>query len=282
MKKFNIYIILGIIALFALFAMDKKEAITCNEMLQLNAPNTVSPGAEFSLDLLTVGASGSWGGSVELQLNGCNINGATSKTLVLVSDLPNPLTYKVQTSSSGTACTMTGTVMYGNCAIKPFSKTVTLSTIQVCTYGSWSAWSDAVNNCGTRTRTSSSPSCTATTETLSCQGTCTDSSWTPNQNTVCSGSSFTQTSNCGNTRQQVGTKDCSACVDSSWSPQVTTICSNVTVQQTSNCGNTRIVLGEKNCGGSSPNNTTDDFDISKYLPYIIFGFIAVFMIAMVK
>jgi hypothetical protein len=38
---------------------------------------------------------------------------------------------------------------------------------------------------------------------------CTDTSWSPDTSTVCSGVSMTQTSNCGNTRNVVGTKDCS-------------------------------------------------------------------------
>jgi len=44
---------------------------------------------------------------------------------------------------------------------------------------------------------------------LSCDVTCTDSSWSPSPSTVCSGSQFIQTSNCGNTRTAMGTKDCS-------------------------------------------------------------------------
>jgi len=37
---------------------------------------------------------------------------------------------------------------------------------------------------------------------------CVDISWTPSPSTVCSGESFIQTSNCGKTRNSVGTKDC--------------------------------------------------------------------------
>jgi len=43
----------------------------------------------------------------------------------------------------------------------------------------------------------------------SCVGECTDTSWLPDPSTVCLEISFTQTSNCGNPRTFIGTKDCS-------------------------------------------------------------------------
>jgi len=39
-----------------------------------------------------------------------------------------------------------------------------------------------------------------------CEGPCVDFAWSPDHDTVCSGKVFTQTSNCGNTRLQQGTK----------------------------------------------------------------------------
>ncbi len=44
--------------------------------------------------------------------------------------------------------------------------------------------------------------------TASIVSTCTSTSWSPEPSTVCSGLGFTQTSNCGNTRGSIGTKDC--------------------------------------------------------------------------
>lgn len=43
-----------------------------------------------------------------------------------------------------------------------------------------------------------------------CTG-CVDTSWTPDPSTVCDGETFTQTSNCGNTRTAIGTKNCAVC-----------------------------------------------------------------------
>jgi len=80
-------------------------------------------------------------------------------------------------------------------------------------------------------------------------GGCSDTSWTPNPSTVCSGSSFTQTSNCGNTRQVTGTKDCTTCTDTSWTPNPSTVCSGSSFSQTSNCGTTRSSMGTQTCGG---------------------------------
>lgn len=39
---------------------------------------------------------------------------------------------------------------------------------------------------------------------------CTDNSWTPAVSTICEGLTFSQTSNCGASRTEIGTKDCSA------------------------------------------------------------------------
>ena len=77
---------------------------------------------------------------------------------------------------------------------------------------------------------------------------CVDTSWSPSIATVCEGESFTQTSNCGNTRVDSGTKDCVvSCVDTSWSPSTTTVCSGDSFTQTSNCGNTRSATGTRYC-----------------------------------
>lgn len=42
---------------------------------------------------------------------------------------------------------------------------------------------------------------------------CVDTTWTPLPSTICTGTDFTQTSNCGNERQSVGTKSCPVCTD---------------------------------------------------------------------
>jgi len=44
--------------------------------------------------------------------------------------------------------------------------------------------------------------------TSNCIPTCVDTSWSPDPSAFCLGESFTQTSNCNNTRQATGTKDC--------------------------------------------------------------------------
>jgi len=78
--------------------------------------------------------------------------------------------------------------------------------------------------------------------------TCEDTSWTPSTSTVCSGDSFEQVSNCGNTKQAIGTKDCSApCEDTTWSPSTSNYCEGNTFTQVSNCGTTRTSTGTKDC-----------------------------------
>ncbi len=49
---------------------------------------------------------------------------------------------------------------------------------------------------------------------------CTDTTWEPSESSTCSGETFTQTSNCGTSRSQIGTKDCSV----SPPPACTKIC----------------------------------------------------------
>lgn len=51
---------------------------------------------------------------------------------------------------------------------------------------------------------------------------CTDTSWIPETSSVCSGVSFTQTSNCGNTKTEMGTKSCSATNTNSNPPKIGT------------------------------------------------------------
>ncbi len=103
-------------------------------------------------------------------------------------------------------------------------------------------------------------------------GTCIDTNWSPSAGNVCSGVSFLQTSNCSNTRTEIGTKTCAgSCTVSAWSPDASTICSGqsfvqcATTQgpfahvwcqsqsfvQSSNCGTTRTVNGTKNCSSNT-------------------------------
>lgn len=86
---------------------------------------------------------------------------------------------------------------------------------------------------------------------------CINTEWTPLPSTVCSGNTFTQTSNCGNTRESIGTKDCNGCTDTTWTPSKSNYCNNETFTQTSNCGNTKTVSGIKECG--EPETKTDEW-----------------------
>ena len=108
-----------------------------------------------------------------------------------------------------------------------------------CTVNSWTPTIDTVCSGTSYTQTSNC----GTTRTNT--GTKASSVWTPDSSTVCTGSSFTQTGNCGGTRTSTGTK-----ASSVWTPDPSLTCSTATLTQTGNCGGTRTVSGTKCCVNS--------------------------------
>lgn len=85
---------------------------------------------------------------------------------------------------------------------------------------------------------------------------CIDTEWWPVTGTVCFEDTFIQTSNCGNTRVETGTKDCIGCIDTEWTPNPDQVCSGELFTQTSNCGNTKAMAGTRDCNGNG--NETED------------------------
>ena len=120
MNKFWIIPILAIMLVSTAMAV-----ITGNEIITRTAPSTVAPNAQFTVTYTASQISGDWGATVvETITGGCTINGKTTLQFVMLSDLPNPLTYTAQAPSSGT-CTFTGDYQFGSEAIIKFpDKTV--------------------------------------------------------------------------------------------------------------------------------------------------------------
>jgi hypothetical protein len=75
---------------------------------------------------------------------------------------------------------------------------------------------------------------------------CTDTTWKPLANNVCAGQAFVQVSNCGNTKNAVGTEA------EVYKPLVTQVCNGQKYTATSNCGNTKQQTGTKACSCSVP------------------------------
>lgn len=75
---------------------------------------------------------------------------------------------------------------------------------------------------------------------------CVDTTWSPDPSLTCAGTNLTQTSNCGNTRTNLGTKTGSGCcVSTTWTPNTDTVCVNTAFVQTDNCSATRSATGTK-------------------------------------
>lgn len=83
---------------------------------------------------------------------------------------------------------------------------------------------------------------------------CTDSNWGPSTSNYCPGTAFTQTSSCGRSRTNYGTKSsgCGAgCTDIAWVPDTSEYCAGTEfIQQSLTCPHrTKNNFGTKSCGG---------------------------------
>jgi len=76
---------------------------------------------------------------------------------------------------------------------------------------------------------------------------CVPTIWLPSVDDFCSGTLFVQTSNCGTTRDAVGTKNCGGCVETEWLPSTDSVCLGSSFVQESNCGTTQNAMGTKIC-----------------------------------
>src|SRR3990167_8290754 len=135
-SKFGIVEIIVIIVALLLIVFSLKMGglfvITGNEIITRTAPSTVAPNAQFTVTYTASQISGDWGATVvETITGGCTINGKTTLQFVMLSDLPNPLTYTAQAPSSGT-CTFTGDYQFGDTPIKQFENSV-VSISGICT-----------------------------------------------------------------------------------------------------------------------------------------------------
>lgn len=108
------WIIILAIAGVAIYFIFFNQPVATGELVR--TASSIS-GGQFTLSY-TVSRTGNWGASVEEIISGgCTISGKTSLKFVMVSDLPNPLTYTV-TAPSGSTCTFTGNYQFGSEAIK--------------------------------------------------------------------------------------------------------------------------------------------------------------------
>ena len=134
------------------------------EMVRSVSETQVSPGDTFQLCYTTTGTSGKWAiPYYDSIIGGCALaNGNTQVKGVMVSDeidAPGPRCGNVIAPNEEGVCTFVGT--YDLSGIEEGKEmgpdiTVTIGNPS-CTpswsCGSWSAWSDSVNSCGTKTRT---------------------------------------------------------------------------------------------------------------------------------
>ena len=84
-----------------------------------------------------------------------------------------------------------------------------------------------------------------------CVVSCTDTTWTPDVTTVCSGNTFTQTSNCNNTREATGTKNCCSAIDGGWEwTGIQTCYSSTKYKKFRSCTNPEPSCGGVDCVGN--------------------------------
>jgi len=132
-KNNGLIILIAIIALVIIGMFVQKNyapmSISGTETLsRTSSATTVNPSATFILIYTAMGVVSPWGASVTDTISGgCTIDGKTSLKFVMMSYLPNPLTYTVTAPASG-SCTLHGDYQYGSFPIQNLPDL----TIQIC------------------------------------------------------------------------------------------------------------------------------------------------------
>jgi len=150
MKKIILILMMAIMLNGIAYAMSTGSTII------RSVPATAITSSTMQLSYST-NETGLWGASVTDTISGgCTIDGKTSLKFVMMSYLPNPLTYTVTAPASATTCTLSGDYKFAEFAINNFPQATITITGGTCT-----------PNCACASNTCAGQTCSN-----GCNGTC--------------------------------------------------------------------------------------------------------------
>ena len=129
-KQTNIILGVVLVAIVILIGSNYLFAITGSETMSRTGPTSVNPGQTFQITYTSIGASGTWGASIEDAVSGgCKFpSGASTYKTVMLSEDGNIKTISITAPQSG-SCTFSGNYQFGTFPVKNLNS----YTVSVCT-----------------------------------------------------------------------------------------------------------------------------------------------------